>query len=116
MSELKAAILDAKYIDMVSLADFVVRDLGLPDMDDDGNFMPQANEVAAAVFRWAAEVKAAPLGRATEEASLQAGAVDLDVVAEGPHFDEYDAEGDPILDVKVAERLDALKAGKAEVN
>lgn len=54
MSELKSAILDAKYIDMVSLADFVVQDCGLPDMDDDGNPLPQQNEVAAAIFRWAA--------------------------------------------------------------
>lgn len=54
MSELKSAILDAKYIDMVSLADFVVQDCGLPDMDDDGNPLPQQNEIAAAIFRWAA--------------------------------------------------------------
>ncbi|MDO6732521.1 hypothetical protein Q4577_21050 [Marinovum sp. 2_MG-2023] len=55
MIDLKAAILDAKYIDMVSLADFVVQDCGLPDSDDDGNPLPQQNEVAAAIFRWAAK-------------------------------------------------------------
>lgn len=54
MSDLKNAILDAKYIDMVALADFVVQDCGLPDMDDDGAPLPQQNEIAAAIFRWAA--------------------------------------------------------------
>ncbi|MGY3439556.1 MULTISPECIES: hypothetical protein [unclassified Marinovum] len=54
MTDLKDAIMDAKYIDMVSLADFVVQDCGLPDYDDDGNPLPQQNEVAAAIFRWAA--------------------------------------------------------------
>ena len=54
MSDLKDAILNAKYIDMVSLADFVVTDCGLPDMDEDGGPLPQQNEIAAAIFRWAA--------------------------------------------------------------
>jgi hypothetical protein len=58
MSDLKNAILDAKYIDMIALGDFVVRDCGLPDMDSDGNLLPQANEIAAAIFRWAADVQA----------------------------------------------------------
>jgi hypothetical protein len=59
MSDLKSAILDAKYIDMIELGDFVVRDTGLPDVDSDGNLMPQATEIAAALFRWAAEMKPA---------------------------------------------------------
>ncbi|AKO97515.1 NADH dehydrogenase subunit I [Marinovum algicola DG 898] len=64
MTDLKNAILDAKYIDMVSLADFVVQDCGLPDYDDDGNPLPQQNEIAAAIFRWAAKQ-----GSAAEAAS-----------------------------------------------
>ncbi len=60
MSDLKSAILDAKYVDMIELADFVVRDCGLPDMDENGEMLPQQNEIAAAVFRWAA---GAQLGR-----------------------------------------------------
>lgn len=60
MTDLKDAILDAKYIDMVSLADFVVQDCGLPDYDDDGNPLPQQNEIAAAIFRWAARQNATP--------------------------------------------------------
>src|SRR6056297_1005385 len=63
MSDLKAAILDAKYIDMIDLGDFVVRDTGLPDVDSDGNLMPQATEIAAAIFRWAADMKAAEIAR-----------------------------------------------------
>ena len=55
MSALKDAILDAKYIDMIALADFVVTDCGLPDYDEAGNPLPQQNEVAAAIFRWAAK-------------------------------------------------------------
>jgi hypothetical protein len=54
MSDLKEALLDARYIDMISLADFVVRDCGLPDMNADGTLAPQANEIAASLFRWAA--------------------------------------------------------------
>ncbi|CUH80307.1 hypothetical protein [Tropicibacter naphthalenivorans] len=58
MSDLKQALLDAKYVDMISLGDFVVRDCGLPDVDAEGNLMPQASEIAAALFRWAADVPA----------------------------------------------------------
>ncbi len=54
MSDLKNAILDAKYVDMISLADFIVQDCQMPDTAADGSMLPQANEVAAAVFRWAA--------------------------------------------------------------
>ena len=53
MSDLKNAILDAKYVDMISIADFVVRDNSLPEEDADGNPMPQATEIAASLFRWA---------------------------------------------------------------
>ncbi|SMX36601.1 hypothetical protein [Maliponia aquimaris] len=63
MSDLKSAILDAKYVDMIDLGDFVVRDTGLPDVDSDGNLMPQATEIAAAIFRWAADMKAAEAAR-----------------------------------------------------
>ncbi len=76
MADLKEAILDAKYVDMISLADFIARDCGLPDTDASGNPMPQATELAAAVFRWAAgaepqdgsaiaEATAAPAGDGT---------------------------------------------------
>jgi hypothetical protein len=68
MSDLKAAILDAKYIDMIALADFVVRDTGLPDVDSEGNLMPQAIEIAAALFRWAADAQAAEAPRETAPA------------------------------------------------
>ncbi|MCH2095825.1 MAG: hypothetical protein MK160_12015 [Rhodobacteraceae bacterium] len=54
MSDLKAAILDAKYVDMISLGDFVSQDLGLPETDPDGLPVNDATEVAAAIFRWAA--------------------------------------------------------------
>ncbi len=54
MADLKDAILDAKYTEMISLADFIVRDCGLPEADAEGNPAPQQNELAAAIFRWAA--------------------------------------------------------------
>ncbi len=54
MADLKNAILDAKYTEMISLADFIVRDCGLPEADAEGNAAPQQNELAAAIFRWAA--------------------------------------------------------------
>jgi hypothetical protein len=57
MSDLKQAILDAKYIDMIELGDYIVRDCWIPDVDLEGNLMPQANEFAAAIFRWAAQVQ-----------------------------------------------------------
>ncbi|MDA7428735.1 hypothetical protein PGB28_09710 [Primorskyibacter aestuariivivens] len=72
MSDLKDAILNAKYIDMVSLADFVVTDCGLPDMDDDGGPLPQQNEVAAAIFRWAA-MNAGEEGTASDAAQADDG-------------------------------------------
>ncbi|TNF22982.1 MAG: hypothetical protein EP318_01165 [Rhodobacteraceae bacterium] len=93
MSELKSAILEAKYIDMVSLADFVVQDCGLPDMDDDGNPLPQQNEVAAAIFRWAARQAPARDIAATEtpEPESDTGAADRPEAA-GPT--NSDAQGD----------------------
>ena len=72
MSELKNAILDAKYIDMIGLADFVVTDCGLPDYDEAGNPLPQQNEVAAAIFRWAAKQDASG---AAEAATMGNGPV-----------------------------------------
>lgn len=57
MSELKRAILEAKYVDMIELGDYIVRDCWIPDVDLEGNLMPQANEFAAAIFRWAAQVQ-----------------------------------------------------------
>jgi hypothetical protein len=56
MSDLKQAVLDARYVDMISLGDFIVRDCGLPEVAADGNLMPQATEIAASLFRWAAEI------------------------------------------------------------
>ena len=76
MSDLKSAILDARYIDMIDLGDFVVRDTGLPDVDSDGNLMPQATEIAAAIFRWAADMKAAEAARARAPAAAPAPAPD----------------------------------------
>ncbi|WP_323763415.1 hypothetical protein [Marinovum sp.] len=83
MSDLKDAILDAKYIDMVSLADFVVQDCGLPDYDDDGNPLPQQNEVAAAIFRWAARHGAAPDAGAESNSRPGAGAPPANDAGEG---------------------------------
>ncbi len=96
MSDLKAAILDAKYIDMISLGDFVVRDCGLPDVDSDGNLMPQATEIAAALFRWAADVQAA---EEKHTDPLQPGG--------DPEFQEYDENGDPLMDADEAARREA---------
>ena len=53
MAELKDAILDARYIEMISLADYIVRDCALPDVDADGNLVSGQQEIAAAIFRWA---------------------------------------------------------------
>ncbi|MBB96233.1 MAG: hypothetical protein CML68_16780 [Rhodobacteraceae bacterium] len=53
MSDLKDAILDAKYIEMISLADYIVKDCALPDVDADGNLVSGQVEIAAAIFRWA---------------------------------------------------------------
>ena len=97
MSDLRTAILDARYIDVISLGDFVVRDCGLPDMDSDGNYMPQAAEIAAAVFRWAADVQAREAAQQMSEPA--------------PALQEYDEEGDPIMDAETAERLEAELAG-----
>ncbi|MBV7393510.1 hypothetical protein [Mameliella sediminis] len=98
MSDLKNAILDAKYIDMIDLGDFVVRDTGLPDVDSDGNLMPQATEIAAAVFRWAADMKAAEAARAAADPVPAQGA---------PTEDDDDRLGDPLADAPNAEALDA---------
>ncbi|SFD81994.1 hypothetical protein [Roseivivax sediminis] len=102
MSELKSAILDAKYLDMIELADFVVRDCGLPDMDESGEMLPQQNEIAAAIFRWAA---GAQLGRRGTPA-----------VANGAGDGEHDHHGDPKIGVAGAEaRVHAAEAqGKPE--
>ena len=48
---LRDAILDAKYIDMISLAEFVVRDLDLGP-EGPGRTVKQS-DMAAAIFRWA---------------------------------------------------------------
>ncbi len=52
--DLREPILDAKYKDMISLADFIVTDCNLPAEDADGHPLPQQSELAAAIFRWAA--------------------------------------------------------------
>ncbi|GGB02392.1 hypothetical protein [Allosediminivita pacifica] len=54
MADLKEAILDAKYVDLIALGDFIARDCALPVIDGSGNALPQASELAAAMFRWAA--------------------------------------------------------------
>ena len=54
MADLKEAILDAKYVDLIALGDFIARDCALPVTDGAGNALPQASELAAAMFRWAA--------------------------------------------------------------
>ncbi|SPF80541.1 hypothetical protein [Pseudoprimorskyibacter insulae] len=96
MADLKDAILDARYIDMISLADFVVRDCGLPERGQDGGMLPQANEIAAAIFRWAAEVEAFD----DKAASVLPDTDD----------DEYDEYGDPLMDADDAEarKVDAM--------
>jgi len=53
MADLKDAILDAKYIEMIGLSDFIVKDCALPDVDADGNLVSGQTEIAAAIFRWA---------------------------------------------------------------
>ncbi|SNS26772.1 hypothetical protein [Antarctobacter heliothermus] len=96
MSDLKSAILDAKYVDMIDLGDFVVRDTGLPDVDSDGNLMPQATEIAAAVFRWAADMQAAEVARAKAPEPSKPAALN-----------EYDEQGDPLMDAPTAEKFEA---------
>ncbi|KUF09078.1 hypothetical protein [Pseudoponticoccus marisrubri] len=106
MSDLKNAILDAKYIDMISLGDFVVRDCGLPDVDSDGNLMPQATEIAAALFRWAADVQNAAAAPTAAAAATQ-------TTGDTP-LQEYDENGDPIMDAEEAEKLEAELKAKAQ--
>jgi hypothetical protein len=100
MSDLKEAILDARYIDMISVADFVVRDCGLPAVDDEGNMLPQANEIAAALFRWAADVDASGPSSARPDPAAKAAWPDTS-------DDEYDENGDPVMDAEEAEARDA---------
>jgi hypothetical protein len=119
MSELKTAVLDAKYIDMISLGDFVVRDCGLPDADADGNLLPQANEIAAAIFRWAAEMEAGggSLGAALPAATATPAEDDDDdrIDAFDAVGEEYDEFGDPIMDAEQAARAEtASKAASGE--
>lgn len=111
MSDLKQALLDAKYIDMVSLADFVVRDCGLPDADEDGNLLPQANEIAAALFRWAAGAEAMDAPVVGEETGEGAGEAEE---ADDPNFEEYDENGDPQVSVEEAEQREAEMQAQAE--
>ncbi len=98
MSDLKSAILDAKYIDMIDLGDFVVRDTGLPDVDSDGNLMPQATEIAAAVFRWATDMQAAEAKRA---------AADPAPAQTAPDQGDDITSGDPLADAPKAEAPEA---------
>ncbi|MFD1343817.1 hypothetical protein [Litorisediminicola beolgyonensis] len=93
MSDLRSAILDAKYVDMIELADFIVRDLGLPESDESGRMLPQQTELAAAVFRWAAGAE--PARRAAT------------VLKADPREGEYDEHGDPIMDAAEAEAREA---------
>ena len=104
MSDLRNAILDARYIDMIALADFIVRDCGLPESDADGQPMPQATEVAAAVFRWAAGAEALP-ARGLANPLQPDGALD---------FTEYDENGDPIMDAEEAAQLEAERAAAVQ--
>ena len=126
MSDLKSAILDAKYIDMISLGDFIVQDCGLPDVDAEGNLMPQAAEIAAALFRWAAEVE--PMPRRAVAAGFDTGAeidaadagraaeasADVGDSVEMPPLQEYDEYGDPIMDAEEAARLEAQRLAQAK--
>lgn len=122
MTDLKKAILDAKYIDMVALGDFVVRDCGLPDVDGDGNLMPQANEIAAAIFRWAADMQAMSSDAKSKPAAAAIGAAiaqevigddDPEVIADPTDITaglgEFDEFGDPLMDAEEAERLEAAR-------
>ncbi|MCT4557928.1 MAG: hypothetical protein N4A61_07700 [Pelagimonas sp.] len=81
MSELKRAILDARYVDMISLGDFIARDCGIPDVDADGNLMPQATEIAASLFRWAAEMPLEDLGDVLNEAAQTAALHEAEALA-----------------------------------
>lgn len=112
MTDIRKAILDAKYIDMIALGDFVVRDCGLPDVDAEGNLMPQANEIAAAIFRWAADMKA--MDEAVKPANVAQQQADEASQASQP-LNEYDEYGDPVMDAAEAERLerDAVKEESA---
>jgi len=123
MSDLKDAILDAKYIDMISLGDFVVRDCGLPDVDADGNLMPQANEIAAALFRWAADMQAegptataAPATPVAEpEPEDEPEPEVAPAVAAGSEDDsEYDEFGDPVMDAEDAAERDEARQAEGE--
>ncbi|WP_418591954.1 hypothetical protein [Ponticoccus sp. (in: a-proteobacteria)] len=116
MSDLKNAILDAKYIDMIELGDFVVRDTGLPDVDSDGNLMPQATEIAAALFRWAADVQATEAKKAAGAPARpeQDAEQPMQAPGAGTGFQEYDANGDPLMDASEAERLEARTQGAAQ--
>lgn len=127
MSDLKNAILDAKYIDMIELGDFVVRDTGLPDVDSDGNLMPQATEIAAALFRWAADVQAAEAKKAAgapeqpepepahpEPEAGQPMQNPMQAPGASTGFQEYDANGDPLMDAPEAERLEARMQGASQ--
>ncbi|WP_425070415.1 hypothetical protein [Sagittula sp. S175] len=111
MTDLRKAILDAKYIDMIALGDFVVRDCGLPDMDAQGNLLPQANEIAAAIFRWAADMQA--MEDAPRASSVAQQAEDEAEQASQP-LNEYDEHGDPIMDAEEAERLEAAREAVKE--
>ncbi|ETX29484.1 hypothetical protein [Roseivivax isoporae] len=96
--DLKAAILEARYVDMIALADFVVRDCGLPDMDEQGEMLPQQNEIAAAIFRWAAGAK---LGQRTPRTTP------------GTRDETQDDTGDPLMDAAEAEaRAQAARPGQ----
>ncbi|MBP0481957.1 hypothetical protein [Sagittula salina] len=113
MTDLKKAILDAKYIDMIALGDFVVRDCGLPDVDADGNLMPQANEIAAAVFRWAADMRAMGEMPTAQPSSVAQQQADEAAQASQP-LNEYDEHGDPVMDAAEAERLEAAREAVKE--
>ncbi|MEQ5872157.1 hypothetical protein J4E08_19995 [Sagittula sp. NFXS13] len=117
MTDLKKAILDAKYIDMIGLGDFVVRDCGLPDVDADGNLLPQANEIAAAIYRWAADMQAMSEDVKSQPQAAVVGAsiaeeVNGDTVSEG--VSEYDEHGDPVMDTEEAEQLEAAREAVKE--
>ncbi|MGH1413324.1 MAG: hypothetical protein ACRBB0_07505 [Pelagimonas sp.] len=111
MSKLKEALLNAKYIDMITLGDFVVRDCGLPETDEDGNLMPQANEIAAALFRWAAGAEA--MAPETDDDQDEDGG-DEAALADDASFEEYDENGDPLMDAETAEKLEADVKAQAE--
>ncbi|MEX0284812.1 MAG: hypothetical protein AB3N23_09390 [Paracoccaceae bacterium] len=63
--DLKTAILNARYIDLIDLAGGIGSAIGAADDQLAG---PEAQKIAAAMFRWAADQVAAPEAQAEKAA------------------------------------------------